>query len=88
MRVAKALATDKRVPSPLRWVIGVALAMKVVPFPDFGVDEILLAGVGVLLVTAYRPTFLTIVAEIRSQDSEGDANGSTTALITPPRDQP
>ena len=69
MRVAKALATDQRVPRPLRWAIGVALAMKVVPFPDFGIDEIILAVVGALLLTVYRPTFRAIVAELRRDAS-------------------
>jgi hypothetical protein len=68
VKVAKALATDKRVPRPLRWAIGVALAMKVVPFPDFGVDEVILVAVGLVLVTFYRPTFRAIVTELRSGD--------------------
>lgn len=70
MKVAKALATDGRVPRPMRWAIGVALAMKVIPFPDFGVDEVILVVVGVLLLTLYRPTFTEIVAEIRAKQSE------------------
>lgn len=69
VRVAKALATDQRLPRPLRWLIGVALAMKVVPFPDFGLDEVILVIVGILLVTAYRPTLRAVVDEIRLKES-------------------
>lgn len=72
MRVANALATDKRVPRPLRWAIGVALAMKAIPIPDFGIDEVILLTVGVLLATAYRPDFKAIVAEIRAESRPGD----------------
>ena len=73
IKVAKALATDTRVPRPLRWAIGVALAMKLVPIPDFGVDEVILVCVGVLLVTVYRPTFRAIVAEMRDREPERSA---------------
>src|SRR5579875_2263622 len=66
MKVTKAVATDERLPRPLRWAIGVALAMKVVPIPDFGLDELILVVIGVLLLTVYRPTFRTIVAEARA----------------------
>jgi hypothetical protein len=33
IRVAKALATDQRLPAPLRWALRVALAIKVIPVP-------------------------------------------------------
>ena len=66
MKLTKALATDDRLPRPLRWAIGVALAVKVVPVPDFGVDEVILVVIGALLLTVYRPTFKAIVAETRS----------------------
>ena len=33
VKVAKALATDERLPRPLRWGLKLALAMKVVPVP-------------------------------------------------------
>lgn len=69
VKVAKALATDKRLPRPLRWALTVALAIKAVPFPDFGLDEIILVVVGVLLLTVYRPTFTAILAESRRQDN-------------------
>jgi hypothetical protein len=68
MKVAKALATDDRLPRRLRWAIGIALAIKVVPVPDFGVDEIILVICGALLLTVYRPTFQTILAEARSNE--------------------
>ena len=66
VKVAKMCATDERLPRPLRWALGVALAIKVVPVPDFGIDEILLIVIGVLLMTVYRPTFKAILAESRS----------------------
>lgn len=65
VKVAKMCATDERLPRPLRWTLGVALAIKVVPVPDFGIDEILLIVIGILLVTVYRPTFKAILAEAR-----------------------
>lgn len=67
VKVAKMCATDERLPRPLRWTLGVALAIKIVPVPDFGVDEILLVVIGVLLVTVYRPTFKAILAESRQK---------------------
>ena len=65
VKVAKMCATDERLPRPLRWTLGVALAIKVVPVPDFGVDEVLLLVIGILLVTIYRSTFKTILQEAR-----------------------
>ena len=66
MKVAKMCATDQRLPRPLRWALGVALAVKVVPVPDFGIDEVLLLVIGFLLVTVYRPTFRAILDDSRS----------------------
>ena len=66
VKVAKACATDERLPRPLRWALAFALAIKVVPVPDFGIDEVILLVVGVLLATVYRPTFRAILAETRS----------------------
>jgi hypothetical protein len=66
LRVTKALATDARLPRPLRWGLRVALAIKAVPVPDCGVDEIILLLIGVLLVTVYRPTLREILAESRA----------------------
>jgi hypothetical protein len=65
VKVAKALATDERLPRPLRWGLKLALAMKVVPFPDLGIDEIIVVVIGVLLVTVYRPTLRAILDESR-----------------------
>lgn len=65
MRVAKALALDTRFPRPLRWIVRVALAMKVVPVPDFGIDEVLLLIVGGILWIFYRPLLLTVITETR-----------------------
>lgn len=65
VKVTKALATDKRLPRPLRWALTVALAIKVVPVPDFGLDEVILLVVVVLLLTLYRPTFRAILEESR-----------------------
>src|SRR5487761_1656209 len=69
VRFAKTLTTDKRVPRPLRWLIGVSLAIKVVPFPDFGVDEVVLVVVGLVLVIFYRPTLRAILEETRAAEA-------------------
>jgi hypothetical protein len=58
--------------------MGHGVAVKVVPFPDFGVDEILLALSATLLLTVYRPTFLAILAETRAAKA-----GTTTDSPTP-----
>ena len=63
IRVAKATASDPRLPRPLRWALKVGLAIKAVPVPDLGVDEVILVIVGGLLMTVYRPTFRLILAE-------------------------
>jgi hypothetical protein len=68
MKFAKALATDQRLPRPLRWATGIALAVKVAPIPDFEIDELILAVCGALLLTIYRPTFRAILAETRTAD--------------------
>ena len=65
VRVAKALASDERLPRPMRWALRVALAMKAVPVPDLGIDEVILVVIAVLLVTVYRPTLLAILDESR-----------------------
>ena len=65
LRVTQAVATDQRLPRPLRWGLKVALVIKAVPVPDFGIDEVLLLVIGVLLVTVYRPTMREILAESR-----------------------
>ena len=75
MKLTKALATDERLPRPLRWAIGFALAVKVVPVPDFGIDEIILVLVGALLLTVYRPMFREILAEARAANAEAGGSG-------------
>ena len=77
-RLLKALATDPRIPRPVRWLIGVSLAIKAVPFPDFGIDEVGLLIAFVLLSTIYRQTFNEIRAEIRQQEecNQEDAGDS------------
>ena len=70
MKLTKALATDERLPRPMRWAIGVALAIKVVPIPDFGVDEVILIVVGALLLTVYRPIFRSVLREIREAEAQ------------------
>jgi hypothetical protein len=67
MKVTKAVATDRRLPRPLRWAIAIALAVKVVPFPDFGVDEIV-----------YRPRLRAIFAEIRATEASFQSTGLPT----------
>jgi hypothetical protein len=60
MRLAKAAATDARLPKPVRGLFIVGLAAKAMPV-DFGIDEFCL-GLGVLLLaTRYR----SVWAEIR-----------------------
>jgi hypothetical protein len=66
VKVVKAVATDERLPRPLRQALAVALAIKVAPVPDFGVDEVILVVVGLLLVTVYRPTMRAILEESRA----------------------
>lgn len=79
-RLLKALATDTRIPRPVRWLIGVSLAIKAVPFPDFGIDEVGLLIAFVLLSTIYRRQFNEIRDELRQQEgvSPVDVNSSTT----------
>jgi membrane protein implicated in regulation of membrane protease activity len=69
-KFARTLMTDHRVPRPLRWLIGVSLAIKVVPFPDFGVDEVVLIVVGLVLVIFYRPALRAILEETRSAEAD------------------
>ena len=68
-KFARTLMTDDRVPRPLRWLIGVSLAIKVVPFPDFGIDEIVIVIVGLVLVAFYRPALRAILNETRAVES-------------------
>lgn len=64
LRLAKAAATDSRLPWPVRWLFRVALAIKCVPVPDFGLDEIFLLGGMALLAGPYRGTWKLIREEI------------------------
>jgi hypothetical protein len=85
VRFAKTLMTDQRVPRPLRWLIGVSLTIKVVPFPDFGVDEVVLVGVGLVLVTFYRPALRAILEEMRAVEATtvGSSRESAPRLENP-----
>jgi len=65
MRLAQALALDPRFPRPLRWAIRVALAVKLMPFPDFGIDEAILIVAGAILWQFYRPELLAVIAETK-----------------------
>ena len=85
VRFAKTLTTDQRVPRPLRWLIGVSLAIKVVAFPDFGVDEIVLVIVGLVLVIFYRPALTAILEETRSVDT---ATVGSPRTAVPKREHP
>jgi hypothetical protein len=69
-KFAKSLATDERLPRPLRWAIAIALAVKIVPVPDFGIDEIILVICGALLLTVYRPTLRAILAETQAAERD------------------
>jgi hypothetical protein len=69
LRLLKALATDERLPKPVRWLIGVSLAIKTVPVPDFGIDEIGLGIALVLLLTVYRRQFAEIRADLKAADA-------------------
>ncbi len=70
MKVGKAMARDERLPKPLRWALGIALALKAMPAPDFGIAEGILVVCGALLLTVHRPTVRAIVAEIRAAETE------------------
>ncbi len=70
MKVGKTMARDERLPKPLRWALGIALALKAMPAPDFGIDEIILVVCGALLLTVHRPTVRAIVAELRAAETE------------------
>ena len=65
IRLMKALATDPRLPRSVRWLFRVALVVKLVPGPDFGIDEALLVVGGLLLLGPYRATWQAIRRETR-----------------------
>jgi hypothetical protein len=70
VKFARIIMSDQRIPRPLRWLIGISLAIKVVPFPDFGVDEVVLIVVGLVLVIFYRPALRAILDEMRSVEAD------------------
>jgi hypothetical protein len=80
VRFVKTLMTDQRVPRPLRWLIGISLAIKVIPFPDFGLDEVVLIVVGLVLVTFCRPALRTILEETRAVDAARIGSARKAAL--------
>lgn len=80
VRFARTLVSDRRIPRPLRWLIGISLAMKVVPFPDFGLDEVVLIVVGLVLVVFYRPALREILEETRA--ARADQPGSAPPVAT------
>ena len=82
VRFARTLMADPRVPRPLRWLIGIALAMKVVPFPDFGLDEVILVGVGVVLFVFHRPLLRAILEETRSAQADRGAPQPAAVPVT------
>lgn len=88
VKFARTLMSDPRVPRPLRWLIGVCLAIKVIPFPDFGVDEIILVVVGLVLLVFYRPVLQAILDETRSAEAArlGSPLGAAPELDDPGSD--
>lgn len=84
VRLLRALATDTRLPRPVRWLIGVSLAIKTVPFPDFGIDEVGLLVAFVLLNTLYRRQFAEIRAEVRARDVVLPTDDPPAVRDTPP----
>ena len=65
IRLMSALATDPRLPRPVRWLFRVALIIKMIPGPDFAIDEALLVIGGLLLLGPYRETWRAIRRETR-----------------------
>ncbi len=64
MRLAKAVATDQRLPKPVRYLVVVGLGAKAMPI-DFGVDEICLGLAVILLATRYRSVWNQIRKEVQ-----------------------
>src|SRR5579884_2545526 len=85
VKFARTLMSDTRVPRPLRWLIGVSLAIKIVPVPDFGLDEVVLIIVSLVLVIFYRPVLRAILEETRAV--EADKVGAPLTA-TPERQDP
>lgn len=64
LRLAKAAATDPRLPRSVRWLFRIGIAVKCIPGPDFGIDEVALALGALLLATRYRATWNEIRREV------------------------
>ncbi len=64
LKLAKAAATDPRLPRHVRWLFRVALLAKALPV-DFGIDEAALALGVALLLLRHRETWREICAEIQ-----------------------
>ena len=60
VQFARLLVKDPRIPKPLRVTIGAGLAVKLLPVPDFGIDEILLGAAALILLLFYRPVLADI----------------------------
>jgi hypothetical protein len=85
VKFARTLMSDQRIPRPLRWLIAVSLAIKVVPFPDFGLDEAVLIVVGLVLVIFYRPALRAILEQTRAVGADTVGTPLTPA---PKREDP
>lgn len=72
LRVTRAMATDPRLPRPLRWMIGAGLVIKAVPGPDLGIDEILLTAAALWLLLRHRRVLRAILTEAHT-DTAGHA---------------
>lgn len=75
LRLGKALATDRRLPPPVRWLFRVALVIKAIPGPDLGIDEALLVVGVVLLAGPYRSRWREIRDEQARASSLSAAEG-------------
>jgi hypothetical protein len=65
IRLIRALATDPRLPRPVRWLFRAALVIKLIPGPDLGIDEALLVIGALLLWGPYRAVWRAIRQETR-----------------------
>lgn len=74
-RLLRALVGDERIPRPIRALIGVSLAIKALPVPDFGIDELGLLIAFALLATVYRNRFAEIRAEVRAKEAAPTEHG-------------
>ena len=65
LAMARALATDPRIPRPVRLLIVLGLATKAMPV-DFGIDELALGLAALLLVGPYRQRARAVLADARA----------------------